>query len=228
LRPFWGPRRRRKQVWTFLCCSVLRQVWFLGFSYSSIAFMIAFLAACNSFSPLELMVAARRGRLWVVGRMKVRHPEPNNPAARPRWTVGKKSMRTRWTKIQLIPPSFVSCTRGKNQKPAPGSSRSKFGEHFGLLFSNPHVGPFFFFCSYRTSFSGFFLYLICYDFRKIIGRIKIFDKCISDIVAHCVRRLPPHPTALSPCRRGERRQESISCASAASVTPGTYRRGARR
>jgi hypothetical protein len=41
-----------------------------------------------------------------------------------------------------------------------------------------------------------FLYLICHDFRKIIGRIKIFEKCTSDAVAHGVRLLPPHRTAL--------------------------------
>jgi hypothetical protein len=46
-----------------------------------------------------------------------------------------------------------------------------------------------------------FLYLICHDFRKIIGQINIFDKCIYDAVAHGVRLLPPHPTALGPYRR---------------------------
>jgi hypothetical protein len=73
-----------------------------------------------------------------------------------------------------------------------------------------------------------FLYLFCHYFRKIIGRIKIFDKCIYDAVVHGVRLLPPHPAALRPYRRGERRQESNSCASAASTAPGTCRRAARR
>jgi hypothetical protein len=68
-----------------------------------------------------------------------------------------------------------------------------------------------------------FLYLICHDFRKIIGRIKIFDKCTSN-----ARLLPPYRTTLSPCRRGLRRQESISCASAVSTASGTCRRAARR
>jgi hypothetical protein len=49
------------------------------------------------------------------------------------------------------------------------------------------------------------LYLIFHDFRKIIGRIKIFEKCTSDAVAHSVRlrrriarrleSLPPRATA---------------------------------
>jgi hypothetical protein len=64
--------------------------------------------------------------------------------------------------------------------------------------------------------------------KKIIGRIKIFEKCTSDAVAHGVRLLPPHRTALRSCRRGERRQESNSCANAASTVPGTCRRAARR
>jgi hypothetical protein len=59
-----------------------------------------------------------------------------------------------------------------------------------------------------------FLYLICHDFRKINGRIKIFEKCTSGAVPHGGRLLPPYPTALSPCRRGARRQESGSCAKA--------------
>jgi hypothetical protein len=73
-----------------------------------------------------------------------------------------------------------------------------------------------------------FLYLICHDFRKIIGRIKIFKKCTSDAAAHGVRLLPPHHTTLRPCRRGERQHESNSRASAASTAPGTCRRAAWR
>jgi hypothetical protein len=75
---------------------------------------------------------------------------------------------------------------------------------------------------------NFFIYLICHDFRKIIGRIKIFDKCTSDAVAHSVRLLPPCRTVLSPCRRGLQWQESISCASGISTASGTCRRAARR
>jgi hypothetical protein len=41
-----------------------------------------------------------------------------------------------------------------------------------------------------------FLYLFCHYFRKIIGQIKIFDKCISDAVAHGVKLLPPYRTTL--------------------------------
>jgi hypothetical protein len=41
-----------------------------------------------------------------------------------------------------------------------------------------------------------YIYIISHDFRKIIGCIKIFDKCTSDVVAHGVRLLPPHRTAL--------------------------------
>jgi hypothetical protein len=48
-----------------------------------------------------------------------------------------------------------------------------------------------------------FIYLFCHDFRKINSRIKIFEKCTSGVVP----LLPPCPTALSPCRRGARRQE---------------------
>jgi hypothetical protein len=66
---------------------------------------------------------------------------------------------------------------------------------------------------------NFFIYLICHDFQKINGQIKIFDKCTYGVVPHSVRLLPPHPTALSPCRRGARRQESISCASVVSAAP---------
>jgi hypothetical protein len=54
-----------------------------------------------------------------------------------------------------------------------------------------------------------FLYLICHDFRKINDGIKIFDKCTSGVVPQSSRLLPPYPTALSPCRRGARRQEWI-------------------
>jgi hypothetical protein len=43
---------------------------------------------------------------------------------------------------------------------------------------------------------NFFIYLICQDFQKIIGRIKIFDKCTSDAIAHGVRLLPPYRMAL--------------------------------
>jgi hypothetical protein len=57
---------------------------------------------------------------------------------------------------------------------------------------------------------------------------KNFDKCTSDAVAHGVRLLSPHLTALSPCRRGKRRLESNSYVSAASTAPGTCRRAARR
>jgi hypothetical protein len=47
-----------------------------------------------------------------------------------------------------------------------------------------------------------FLYLICHDFQKIIGRIKFFDKCTSDAVAHGVRLLPPHPRREVPAAVG--------------------------
>jgi hypothetical protein len=73
-----------------------------------------------------------------------------------------------------------------------------------------------------------FFYLICHDFRKINGRIKIFDKCTSGVVSRDGRLLPPYPTALSPCCRGARRQESGSCARAGSAAPGPCRRAAQR
>jgi hypothetical protein len=38
-----------------------------------------------------------------------------------------------------------------------------------------------------------FLYLIYHDFRKINGRIKIFDKCTSGVAAHGGWLLPPYP-----------------------------------
>jgi hypothetical protein len=44
-----------------------------------------------------------------------------------------------------------------------------------------------------------FIYLICHDFRKIIGPTKILKKYTSSAVAH---------GAWSSCRRGPRRQES--------------------
>jgi hypothetical protein len=75
---------------------------------------------------------------------------------------------------------------------------------------------------------GIFLHLICHDFRKIIGRTKTFEKYTSGVVVHGVRLLLLHPTALSPCRHGARRQESVSCASAGSAAPGPCRRAARR
>jgi hypothetical protein len=60
-----------------------------------------------------------------------------------------------------------------------------------------------------------FLYLFCHDFRKINGRIKIFEKCTSAAVPHGVkslprlvpaaerggRILPPSGTAAGPYRR---------------------------
>jgi hypothetical protein len=50
-----------------------------------------------------------------------------------------------------------------------------------------------------------FLYLICHDFRKINGRIKIFDKCIFGVVAHCIWRttLGETPTVGSTGRWGQ-------------------------
>jgi hypothetical protein len=85
---------------------------------------------------------------------------------------------------------------------------------------------------------GIFLYLICHDFRKINGRIKIFEKCTSGAVPHGGRLLPPYPTTLSPCRRGARRLESGSCSrtgqrGARTLPPsgtaaGPYRRTTRR
>jgi hypothetical protein len=43
---------------------------------------------------------------------------------------------------------------------------------------------------------NFFLYLFCHDFRKINGRIKIFEKCTSGVVPHGGRLLLSYPTAL--------------------------------
>jgi hypothetical protein len=40
-----------------------------------------------------------------------------------------------------------------------------------------------------------FLYLFCHDFRKINGRIKIFEKCTSGVVPHGGRLLPSWGTA---------------------------------
>jgi hypothetical protein len=51
-----------------------------------------------------------------------------------------------------------------------------------------------------------FLYLICHDFRKLIGRIKILEKYTSGDVAH---------DAWSSCRRGPRRQGSAVLAGGA-------------
>jgi hypothetical protein len=73
---------------------------------------------------------------------------------------------------------------------------------------------------------GIFLYLICHDFWKINGRIKIFDKCTAGAVPYGGRLLPPYSTALSLCRRGARRQEYGSCARAGSAAPGPCRRAA--
>jgi hypothetical protein len=39
-----------------------------------------------------------------------------------------------------------------------------------------------------------FVYLICHDFRKINGRIKIFEKCTSGAAPHDVKSLPPWGT----------------------------------
>jgi hypothetical protein len=72
----------------------------------------------------------------------------------------------------------------------------------------------------------FFIYLICHDFQKINGQIKILDKCTSGVVPYGGRLLPPYPTALSPCRRGALRQDSGSCATAGSAAPGPCRRAA--
>jgi hypothetical protein len=85
---------------------------------------------------------------------------------------------------------------------------------------------------------GIFLYLICHDFRKINGRIKISEKGTSGVVPHGGRLLPPHPTTLSLYRRGAWRQELGSDARAgqrgASTLPpsgtaaGPYRHATRR
>jgi hypothetical protein len=74
----------------------------------------------------------------------------------------------------------------------------------------------------------FFLYLICQDFRKINGRIKIFDKCTFGAIPHGGRLPLPYPTSLSPCCCGARRQECGSCARAGSAAPRPCRRAARR
>jgi hypothetical protein len=44
----------------------------------------------------------------------------------------------------------------------------------------------------------FFYIYFCHNFRKINGRIKIFEKCTSGAVPHGGRLLPPHPMALVP------------------------------
>jgi hypothetical protein len=44
--------------------------------------------------------------------------------------------------------------------------------------------------------------------------VESFEKCTSDAAYHGVKLLPLHPAALSPCRRGARRQEPGSSARA--------------
>jgi hypothetical protein len=55
-----------------------------------------------------------------------------------------------------------------------------------------------------------FLYLFCHDFRKINGRIKIFEKCTSSVdyaaAPHGVKSLPPWGTAARACRRAARQE----------------------
>jgi hypothetical protein len=55
-----------------------------------------------------------------------------------------------------------------------------------------------------------FLYLFCFDFRKINVRTKNFEKYTSCAKTHGGKLLPPCPTTLSPCRHGARRQDSTS------------------
>jgi hypothetical protein len=65
-----------------------------------------------------------------------------------------------------------------------------------------------------------FLYFFCFDFRKINGQTKNFEKYTCAAKPHGGRHLPlcrtagaslpPRPTTLSPCRRGVRRQECTS------------------
>jgi hypothetical protein len=63
--------------------------------------------------------------------------------------------------------------------------------------------------------SRIFLYLFWFDFRKINGRNKNFEKYTSGAIPHGGRFLPPCPAALSPCRQGARRQDSTSGGKAA-------------
>jgi hypothetical protein len=53
----------------------------------------------------------------------------------------------------------------------------------------------------------FFIYLIYHNFRKINGRIKIFDKCTFGAVAHGGWR--PCIAAPGPYRRRARLQEPV-------------------
>jgi hypothetical protein len=77
----------------------------------------------------------------------------------------------------------------------------------------------------------FYIYLICHDFRKINGRIKIFEKCTPVAAPHGGRLLPPHPATLSPCRRGAQWQDPSSGARIlppSGTAAGLYRRATRR
>jgi hypothetical protein len=65
----------------------------------------------------------------------------------------------------------------------------KAGREARVLLAQVHVGK-----KQPPHTHIIFLYLICHDFRKINGRIKIFEKCTSGVVAHGGRLLPPRGT----------------------------------
>jgi hypothetical protein len=64
--------------------------------------------------------------------------------------------------------------------------------------------------NFSSGFVKFFIYLFCFDFRKINGRTKNFEKYASGAIPHGGRSLPPRPTVLSPYRHGARWQDSTS------------------
>jgi hypothetical protein len=73
--------------------------------------------------------------------------------------------------------------------------------------------------SAEATCKNFFIYLICHDFRKIIGRTKILEKYTSSAVAH---------GAWSSCRRGPRWQGSHQRSAVLAGGARTWRRGPRR
>jgi hypothetical protein len=77
-----------------------------------------------------------------------------------------------------------------------------------------------------NAFGEFFLYLLCHDFRKINGRIKIFEKCTSDTVPYGGRLLPP--CATEPGSGGRAARRGARTLPPSGTTAGPYPRATRR
>jgi hypothetical protein len=102
-------------------------------------------------------------------------------------------MKNQWIKFNVIVSLCVNWFLSSLHSCRPLVFRERF--FFWNVFVNVLVLHRGFWAGRSHRKQRIFLYLICHDFRKIIRRIKIFEKCKSD-AGYGVRILPPYRTTL--------------------------------